>query len=140
MARSSILPLRSLSEQRHHRAAGEERPPGGVGGHLAVAPSPRASSLRREREKNQSVRLNYARRCELNISLLQKECISTYMFRAGAARSYIVATRCICQCWRGFSGGCEQLSCASQGFDHDGGFRSQPLCSPLVFILRSHFW
>lgn len=37
-----------------------------------------------ESGENQSVRLNYARRCELNMTLPQKECIS----------------ECACACWR----------------------------------------
>lgn len=55
LTRSSLMwlaPLRSFSEQRHHPTAGEEQPPGGVGEHLPVALSLRASFLHRERGKS----------------------------------------------------------------------------------------
>lgn len=52
VARSSIPLLHSLSEQRHHKAAGEVQSPGEMWEHLPVAVSLRASSPRRERGKS----------------------------------------------------------------------------------------
>lgn len=78
-------PLRSLSEQRHHRAAGGRTTTRGRRGNIWRPCLSLRASFRLiledhrpsvESGENQSVRLNYARRCELNMTLPQKECIS----------------------------------------------------------------